>query len=204
MDLEVTLQRYDSIIGVDEVGCGALAGPIVACALVLRPGTKRISGIMDSKKLSPRRREELSSQIWKQASVVEFGRSTVLEVEQLNAQKATKLAAKRAVEAVLKVELRNPVLITDFFTIQVDLPQINMANADENVYIVSCASILAKVHRDRLMRRLGRQFPRYDFQHNVGYCSSKHRNALKRFGITKHHRRTCSIVQQYERKLTTR
>lgn len=183
------LEGRCAVAGVDEVGRGPLAGPVV-CAAVIMPieEERRILGVDDSKKLSKRRREELSELIQKTA--VSFAIAEVDErtIDEINILQATRLGMKRAIET-----LRVPpdmVLTDGNMTLDIAYPQRSIVKGDALVYSIGAASILAKVYRDDLMVGFAREFPVYGFESNVGYGTPAHIKAIKEYGICRIHRRT--------------
>jgi ribonuclease HII len=182
------------LAGVDEVGRGPLAGPVVAAAVIL-PENCFIDGAGDSKKLTAAQREELLTVISQRALCVRIGAASAHEIDRINILRATGLAMKRAVaklyplpEHLLVDGLPMPELGLDRQTAIID--------GDADVHSISCASIVAKVCRDRLMTRLAKRYPVYGWEHNKGYATADHREALQRYGPTPHHRRTFESVSQ--------
>jgi ribonuclease HII len=179
------------IIGVDEAGRGPLAGPVVAAAVVLCEGG--IDGLDDSKKLTARKREALEAQI-KARCLWAIGEASVEEIDEINILQATMLAMTRAVEA----------LGIDPLEVLVDgnrLPQWRYAaravvGGDAIHPCISAASIIAKVHRDRLMIAADTKYPGYGWASNKGYGSAVHMEALKKLGVTPLHRRSFAPVAQ--------
>jgi ribonuclease HII len=185
---------FDAIAGVDEVGRGPLAGPVVAAAVIL-PRDCHIEGAADSKRLSAEQREEVIARITARAVCVRIGAASAAEIDRLNILRATALAMKRAVaklypfpEHLLVDGLPVPELGLDRQTAVVE--------GDAKVHCIACASIVAKVCRDRLMRRLGLRYPVYGWEHNKGYATAEHREAILRHGPTPHHRRSFQSVDQ--------
>ncbi len=193
-------QLYDENItligGVDEVGRGPLAGPVVAACVILDP-SQPILGLNDSKQLSATRRKQLVDTINERALAVTIGQATPEEIDRLNIYQATKLAMERAV-----AELNHPVehLLIDAMTIAVDIPQQSIIKGDTHSNSIAAASIIAKEYRDQLMIELSQQYPAYDFDSNMGYGTSAHLAALRNVGICPIHRRSFepikSMVQQ--------
>lgn len=175
------------VAGIDEAGRGPLAGPVVAAAVILPAGTA-IRGVDDSKRLPPERREALFTKIVDAAICYGVGAASTREVDRFNILRATHLAMRRALsrlsvppERILVDGLRVPTLPDD---------QIAVIDGDAHVHCIACASILAKVVRDRLMIRLARRYPGYGWDTNVGYGTSDHRDAIESLGLTPHHRRS--------------
>ncbi len=192
---ELTYEReyfsrgYAAVAGVDEVGRGPLAGPVV-CAAVILPleEEKRILGVDDSKALSAKKREALSEQIKDAArafSVIEVDEGTI---DAINILQATRLGMKRAVEALA---LPPDFVLTDGnMTLDISCPQKSVVKGDALVYSIGAASIVAKVYRDALMARYAEEFPEYGFEHNAGYGTPQHIQAIREVGICRIHRRT--------------
>ncbi|MBR7186009.1 MAG: ribonuclease HII [Clostridia bacterium] len=180
---------FIAVAGVDEVGRGPLAGPVV-CAAVIMPleAEKLVKGVDDSKKLSAKKREKLAEEIKKVArayAIVEVDEGTV---DEINILQATRLGMKRAVESL---SIPADMVLTDgVMTLDIDIPQRSIVKGDALVYSIGAASILAKVYRDARMAEYARQFPEYGFAQNVGYGTKQHIEAIKEMGICKIHRRT--------------
>lgn len=194
LDYETRLwsRGFSTIAGVDEVGRGPLAGPVVAAAVVLAPDTL-IPGVRDSKTLTPKARESLLPEIRTGARAVALGAASVREVDRFNVLAATRLAMTRAL-ARLPFEPQHVVL--DGLPVK-GLPWEHHAvvGGDAKVHSIACASVVAKVVRDRLMHRLARRYPGYGWETNVGYGTPEHRDALLKLGPTPHHRLTFGGVQ---------
>ena len=180
---------YQNIAGVDEVGRGPLAGPVV-CAAVIMPldEDKIIVGVDDSKKLSAKKREELAEKIKATAlayCIVEIDEKTI---DEINILEATKLGMKRAIE---ELELIPGTVLTDGnMTINVSFPQQSVIGGDALSYSIGAASIIAKVHRDAMMDEYDKQYPAYQFAKNKGYGTAAHIQAIKEQGLCPIHRRT--------------
>lgn len=179
------------IAGVDEVGRGPLAGPVVTAAVILNP-QRPIAGLDDSKKLSERKRDALDTVIRECALAFAFGRAEVEEIDELNILQATLLAMRRAVAALSVAP--GAVVVDGNRTTDFGLPVEAVVGGDARVPAISAASILAKVMRDREMAGLDAQFPGYGFAQHKGYGTAMHRAALARFGPTPHHRRSFAPV----------
>ena len=182
----------ERVAGVDEVGRGPLAGPVVAAAVVL-PRDCWIDGIDDSKRLNPDRRLDLSEKILAACAAVGIGAASAAEIDRLNILRATALAMRRAVarlggaDHLLVDGLAVPELGTETHTA--------IVGGDGCVHCISAASIVAKVTRDRLMARLSLRYPEYGWGRNMGYGTPEHRAALERLGPTPHHRRSFQPCQ---------
>lgn len=185
------------VAGVDEAGRGPLAGPVVACALVL-PAWTSVPGLDDSKRLSPSRREELYYVLRRVASAVSVGRAEPEEIDSLNIHNATLLAMKRALEGL---ELRpDYVLVDGRFLPDVDIPGEAVVGGDGRSASIAAASVVAKVERDRLMAEYDRTYPQYGFAKHKGYPTPEHLRALKRHGPCPIHRRTFrGVVHEEDR-----
>ncbi len=174
------------IAGMDEAGRGPLAGPVV-CACVIMPLEKEkiIDGINDSKKLTPKKREELYEKIVKTAisySIIEVDEETI---DKINILQATKLGMKRALEGL---KVKPAVVLIDAVKVDTDIKQEDIIKGDAKSYNIASASILAKVYRDRLMVKLAQEYPEYHFEKHKGYGTKDHIDALKKFGKCKIHR----------------
>lgn len=185
---ERDLARGRPVIGVDEVGRGPLAGPVVAAAAYL-PSGHGIEGLRDSKALTEKRREKLAPIILSEARIA-LGAVSAAEIDSLGIEPATKLAMRRAVDALGPIE--GAVAIVDgnrppdFGPLDV----ITEIKADASCPSVSAAAVVAKVTRDRAMIRLGQRYEAYGWHTNKGYGSAAHRAAIVEQGVTAHHRRS--------------
>lgn len=181
------------IAGVDEVGVGPLAGPVIAAAVVL-PETVRERGVDDSKRLSAAQREDLAGRIERVALAIGVGIAEVEEIDRVNIYQAALLAMRRAVEAL---PLRPERVLVDARTIPgIALPQTPMIKGDQRSYSIAAASIVAKVRRDALMQDLDACYPHYGFGRNMGYGTAEHLAAIERYGPCPVHRRSFSPVRQ--------
>jgi len=179
--------------GVDEVGRGPLAGPVVAAAVILDE-RRTIRGLNDSKLLTPATRERLSIEIRAKALCVSIGEATVDEIDRINILQASLLAMRRAVDGL---RLTPQVVVVDGN----QLPQVPMAcrsivGGDARVRAISAASIVAKVYRDRLCNDLHDEHPEYGFAAHKGYSTPEHLDALRRHGACRHHRRSFAPVRE--------
>lgn len=181
------------VAGVDEAGRGPLAGPVVAAAVVLSAAGNPLDdpwwfGVDDSKRLSPKRREELHDLIRAKAAAVGVGEASPREIEGLNILRATLLAMSRAIDAISPPP--SYLLVDGKTRIPVEIPQSTLVGGDGREASIAAASIIAKVTRDRLMIRYDREYPGFGFSLHKGYPTRLHREALQRLGPTPLHRRT--------------
>ncbi|MDH4334929.1 MAG: ribonuclease HII [Chloroflexota bacterium] len=183
------------VVGCDAVGVACLSGPVLAAAVVMPPGSRRIPGVRDSKTLSRAQRERLYPQILRRALHVGLGAASVTEIDRLNIYHATSLAMQRAVQRVTRREhvLIDGLRIRDFEQHVGEYTAI--VNGDAYCHAIAAASIVAKVVRDRLMDRLSARHPYYAWEHNAGYATLAHRLGIEDHGITPHHRRSFARIQ---------
>ncbi|HEY8050650.1 MAG TPA: ribonuclease HII [Ramlibacter sp.] len=177
--------------GVDEAGRGPLAGPVVAAAVIL-DDAKRIRGLADSKVLTALAREKLYDQIRDRALCCSVGEATVEEIDELNIFHATMLAMKRAVDGLRLKPAR--VLIDGNRLPRLDVYCEAIVDGDAKIKSISAASIIAKVHRDRILAQLHDEFPQYGFAAHKGYSTPEHLEALRTHGACRHHRKGFSPV----------
>ncbi|WP_410000827.1 ribonuclease HII [Salipiger bermudensis] len=175
------------VAGVDEVGRGPLAGPVVAAAVVLDPLCIP-PGLNDSKKLSAKRRARLSAWLHECAEV-SIGVASVEEIDELNILQASLLAMHRAVTG-LEVPVQHALVDGRFIPPQLPCHATPIIKGDGRSVSIAAASVVAKCYRDRLMRDLAQQHPGYGWETNAGYGSKKHKDALQNLGVTPHHRRS--------------
>ena len=181
------------VAGVDEVGRGPLAGPVVAAAVILDPA-RPIKGLADSKKLSEKRREALAEVIKEQALSWALGRAEVEEIDQLNILQASLLAMQRAVAALLPAA--EFALVDGNRCPDLACPAEAVVRGDDRVPVISAASVIAKVARDREMVALEQVFPGYGLAQHKGYPTKAHLEALQRLGVATIHRRTFGPVRK--------
>ncbi len=178
---------YKFIAGVDEAGRGPLAGPVVASAVIFPPDYYN-SQIVDSKKLSARKREELYEVINNDALAVGVGTVDAAMIDRINILQAS---LQSMCEAVLELSYPPDFLLIDgLHKIPLQIPQKTLVKGDSLSVSIAAASIIAKVSRDRIMEMYHRQFPQYNFLQNKGYGTKEHRNAILEFGMCKIHRRS--------------
>ena len=200
---------HKRVVGLDEAGRGPLAAPVVAAAVIVKQGTANKkqrtkitnnSGVRDSKKLTPRKREELYG-ILTNSDLIEWGTGRVSErvIDRINILEATKLAMKRAVRNLEKKLNEKPIdfLILDGrITLNLDIEQKSIVKADNKVFSCAAASIIAKVTRDRMMKRYGKRYPKYGFSKHKGYATKLHLKMLKKHGSCKIHRKSFRPVKE--------
>jgi ribonuclease HII len=185
-------QGYSPVAGVDEAGRGALAGPVIAAAVVLPFGE---FPFRDSKMLSPQQREEMARDIKKIALAYGIGEASADEVDKFNVLKATHLAARRALEQITShLEING--LVTDYLKLEFPKPVIAVAKGDSRSLQIAAASILAKTTRDTLMIQYAEAYPQYGFEQHKGYGSPVHLRALEKYGLCPLHRRSYKPVMQ--------
>jgi ribonuclease HII len=178
------------VVGVDEAGLGSLCGPVVAAAVLLPLNCVMIQGVRDSKTLSARQRDRLFQKIFQQAIGVGIGAASVAEIDQLNVLQASYLAMERALSRIDPYDhaLIDGREIKKFAFV----PHTAIVDGDASSYAIACASIIAKVRRDRFIKKLAARHPEYGWDRNAGYGTKEHLEALQRFGVTPFHR--CSYA----------
>jgi ribonuclease HII len=182
-----------AIAGVDEVGVGPLAGPVVAAAVIF-PSNTEIAGVDDSKRLDPAQRLELETAIRRSAAAIGIGAAEVGEIDNLNIYHAALLAMRRAVE---QLPLKPEHLLVDARTIPgLAIPQNAFNKGDGINFSIAAASIIAKTHRDRLMERLETQYPGYGFAQHKGYGTPEHQNAIRELGPCPIHRLSFAFIRE--------
>ncbi|MDY3006783.1 ribonuclease HII [Anaerococcus sp. AGMB00486] len=179
-------EKYDLIAGIDEVGRGPLAGPVVTCAIIMKKDS-HINGVTDSKKLSKKKMKDLSPKIIGESVAYAFGYANNILIDKENIKNATKIAMKDALE---KLEIRPEIVLIDAERIETDIKQLNIVKGDLYEYSISCASILAKLRRDKIMENFAKIYPYYSFETNAGYGTKKHYEGLEKYGECPIHRKT--------------
>ena len=177
--------------GVDEVGRGCLAGPVVAAAVILDVNNP-IAGLNDSKKLSEKKRELLAEEIKEKALCYCVAEASASEIDAINILQATFMAMHRAIEG-LKMKPKHLAIDGNKFKPYKKVPYTTVIKGDGKVQNIAAASILAKVYRDNLMKQLADQYPVYDWENNKGYGTVKHRKAIVAVGPTSWHRESFKI-----------
>lgn len=190
---------YKAVAGIDESGRGPLAGPVVAAALVfgVKPGFTGKAGLLtrllikDSKQLTAKQREEIYETL-KENPDVEWGIGRVSEkvIDRINIFEATKLAMRRAVKSLEKKQEVDFLIIDGNFGIKFSIPQKSIIKADEKVFSVAAASIIAKVTRDKMMVNYHKRYPSYCFDKHKGYPTKYHKHLIKKHGLCQLHRQT--------------
>lgn len=182
-----------SVAGVDEVGVGPLAGPVVAAAVIFPPGTE-LAGVDDSKQLEPEQRVKLAAAIRQSATAIGVGLAEVSEIDHLNIYHAALLAMRRAIEAL---SLKPEHLLIDARVIPgISIPQNSFNKGDGINFSIAAASIIAKTHRDRLMEELEKTYPGYGFAQHKGYGTSEHQNAIRGLGPCPIHRLSYPFIRE--------
>lgn len=189
-ELVMKERGYQFIVGVDEAGAGALAGPVVAGAVILSDDHP-IEGLGDSKLLTEKKREKLYSEIILHAQAWAFGMATVEEIEVLGIRPANYLAMRRAVEKIPHAQFA----LVDAWTIpQLPIPQQGIIRGDRSIACIAAGSIIAKVTRDRMMVDFHERFPQYGFDIHKGYGTKVHRDAIKEHGPSAIHRMSFTLA----------
>ncbi|MBW8769083.1 MAG: ribonuclease HII [Gemmatimonadetes bacterium] len=194
LEQELRVSRGPLLAGVDEVGRGPLAGPVVACAVVMPPESRAIRGVDDSKALDGPEREKLAKRIRERALAIGIGAASVREIDRINIYHAAVLAIRRAITRL--PVMPHHVLIDGNPIRTLGIEHTAVVGGDACCHSIACASIVAKVTRDRLMRALARRHPHYRWETNVGYGTAEHHAGLASHGITAHHRRSFTPVAQ--------
>jgi ribonuclease HII len=185
-------QGIEWVAGADEVGRGPLAGPVVAAAVIL-PADVRVRGVSDSKQLTPEQRADAEAEVRRLAAAVAVGAASAAEIDQLGIAAATRIALKRALDGL---RLTPGHVVLDGRPVRgLGWEHRAIVKADYRIHCVACASVVAKVCRDRLMDRLHPRYPGYGWDHNKGYATEDHREALLRLGASPHHRKSFAGVR---------
>jgi len=186
----------ERVVGVDEVGVAPTCGAVVAAAVIMRPHCRRIPGVRDSKTLSAGQRGRLAPLIRRRAVAVGIGAASVAEIDRLNIYHATHLAMRRA---VARLGGHDHVLVDGNriagFEAKVG-PYSAIVDGDAKCYSIACASVVAKVVRDRMMALLAARYPGYGWERNQGYATREHRDAIRARGLTPFHRRSFLALQR--------
>lgn len=192
---------YKYICGIDEVGRGCLFGPVTAAAVIMPLNLKGnkdiINGIEDSKKLTAKKREELSKKIIEKSisySIYSISEKTIDEINILNATKSA------MINAVKNLKIKPDILFIDALKIDIDIKQISIIKGDLKSYSIGCASILAKVCRDEIMNNLPEEYQKYKISKNKGYGTKEHLEAIKKYGPSNMHRFSFEPIKSYNHK----
>ena len=188
---ELYAQGIDLIAGVDEVGRGPLAGPVVAAAVIL-PKACKIPGLNDSKKIPKSKHKEIYEAVLQNAIAIGIGIKDNQVIDQVNIYEATKLAM---MEAIGQLEPQPQHLLIDAMRLDLPISQTSIIKGDANSLSIAAASIVAKVTRDQMMEEFDREYPGYDFAQNAGYGTAKHLAGLDKLGVTPIHRRSFEPVK---------
>jgi ribonuclease HII len=192
IERDLRVEKGPLLAGVDEVGRGPIAGPVVACAVIMPADTRAIAGVDDSKRLTHVQRVRLASKIRERAVAFALGAASVREIDRINIYQASVLAMRRALD---RLEVRPDHVVIDGRVMRtLPIPHTAVVHGDARCFSIACASILAKVTRDLLMTRLSVRYPQYIWDHNAGYTTREHVAGLTSHGITPHHRKSfCRI-----------
>ena len=188
---ELYTQGIHLIAGVDEVGRGPLAGPVVAAAVIL-PKACKIPGLNDSKKIPKSKHKEIYEAVLQNAIAIGIGIKDNHVIDQVNIYEATKLAM---LEAIGQLEPQPQHLLIDAMKLDLPIPQTSIIKGDANSLSIAAASIVAKVTRDQMMEKFDREYPGYDFAKNAGYGTANHLAGLDQLGVTPIHRRSFEPVK---------
>jgi ribonuclease HII len=184
-------QGFQLIAGVDEVGRGPLAGPVVTAAVIL-PEDFYLEGIDDSKKLTEKRREEYNEIIKKEALSIGISMISATMIDEINIYEATKKAMK---EAISKLTPKPDFILIDAMKLELPFASDSIIKGDAKSISIAAASIVAKVARDHLMKDLAKTYPQYGFEQNMGYGTKEHINAIHTYGITPYHRKSFAPIK---------
>lgn len=176
------------VCGIDEVGRGCIAGPVVAAAVILPVNHKKIEKIRDSKLMTAKMRERAFESIMDSCHDFGIGLVSAARIDEIGIEKATKEAMLEALTQIK--EKHDLVLIDGNKELELDIEQIAIVDGDATVYSISCASIIAKVFRDAIVSGIDQEFPRYCFAEHKGYGTKKHYEALKKHGLLSEHRKS--------------
>ncbi len=189
--------KFNCIAGIDEVGRGPLAGPVVACAVIMKKDS-HIEGVTDSKKLSRKKMLALKEDILKDALAYAYGYGNPRLIDEINIKNATHKAME---DALNQLKLRPDIVLIDAERINTDINQLNIVKGDLKEYAISAASILAKVRRDDIMINFAKIYRGYGFETNMGYGTKAHYRALEEYGETPIHRQSF-LKKFHERQLS--
>lgn len=189
---ELKTKEYKIIAGTDEVGRGPMAGPVVVASVVL-DDNNFIEGLNDSKKLTPKKRKELSEIIKAKALDYSITFIPVEEVDRINVLEASR---KGMMECIRKLKVKVDYVLSDAVKLDFEFPCLNIIKGDSKSASIAAASIVAKVARDEYMDELDKDFPMYGFKKHKGYVTKYHLNAIDKYGVCIHHRKSFAPVQK--------
>ena len=190
-EAELNKERYKFICGCDEAGRGPMAGPLVASGVILPIGY-RLDYLDDSKKLTPKKRDQLFDIIKRDALAYEIEIISVEDVDKFNVYEASKIAMTRCVERLKQTDY----VLTDCMPLDIELPVLSLIKGDSKSASIAAASILAKVTRDRIMEELDKEYPQYEFKKHKGYVTKRHLELLNEHGVSPVHRKSFSPVKK--------
>ncbi|MDR1605763.1 MAG: ribonuclease HII [Streptococcaceae bacterium] len=188
---ELYVNKIMSIAGIDEVGRGPLAGPVVTAAVIL-PQNCKITGLNDSKQIPKSQHQIIYNRVMQAAVAIGIGRVDHQVIDQINIYEATKLAMLQAIE---NLAIQPQHLLIDAMTLPITIPQTSLIKGDAKSMSIAAASIVAKVTRDKIMADYDLKYPGYNFAHNAGYGTKKHLQALERQGYTDIHRQSFEPIK---------
>ena len=197
---ELYAEGINLIAGVDEVGRGPLAGPVVAAAVIL-PKDCKIKGLNDSKKIPKKKHMEIFQAVKNQALAIGIGIMDNHVIDQVNIYEATKLAMK---EAISQLEPQPEHLLIDAMKLDLPISQTSIIKGDANSLSIAAASIIAKVTRDKIMANYDQEFPGYDFAQNAGYGTAKHLEGIEKHGVTPIHRTSFEPIKTIVSEISKR
>ncbi|MDI4583988.1 ribonuclease HII [Oenococcus sp. UCMA 14587] len=189
---ELKNEGYRIIAGIDEVGRGCVAGPVVACSCILSTDFN-VSETYDSKRFNKKQRLLLEERIKNSSCSYTFGQASAAEIDQINIYQSARLAMKRSVMNLLQIP---DALLIDAMDIDLNLKQLKIIHGDQLSNSVAAASILAKCYRDRIMVQMAEKYPEYGFERNAGYLTSEAKKALLKYGITPIHRKSFAPISK--------
>jgi len=197
MERKLIKSGYDFVVGVDEVGVGCLAGPVVACAVSFSPdfynkSSDKFKGLRESKLLSSEQREKFMEKL--RGQKYKLGICYPKKIDAINIYQATRTAMRRAIKNVSSKNSQTIVLVDGNKKIKnLEFDQQAIVKGDQKIFAIACASIIAKVYRDKMMKRYAKRFPAYGFERHKGYSTKIHQDALKQYGPCPIHRRSFRI-----------
>ncbi len=193
---ELYQQGVKHIAGVDEAGRGPLAGPVVAAAVILKPGAT-FKYVDDSKKLTEKQREKALIEIKENALAIGIGISSVEEIDRINIYRASREAMHSAIN---QLKIRPDYLLVDAMPMEIDIPMQSIIKGDAKSVSIAAASIVAKTTRDAYMTEMDKLFPQYQFKKHKGYGTKIHLDAIKQYGISPIHRKTYEPIKSMLKK----